>query len=75
MGTLVVIVAGKTLYSGDGQPSRAVGNMGSGGPRVSGARSNRFDHDVEFVGTVDIAAMPQATLGRMSRAFEKSRRR
>ena len=40
----------------DRRPFRAVvGNGNSGGPRVFGVRPDRFDHEVEFIGAVDLA--------------------
>ena len=56
--------AGRTIGSGDGQPSRAGSkNRKSGRPRVSGVRPNRFDHEVEFVGTVDLARYAVSHIG------------
>ena len=64
MGTLVLFVWEEPMDSGDGQPSRAVGrNRNSGRPRVSGVRPNRFDHEVEFVGTVDLASYVVGHIG------------
>jgi hypothetical protein len=41
---------------GDRRPSCAVSRSeNAGGPRVSGVRPDRFDHEVEFVGAVDLA--------------------
>lgn len=40
----------------DRRPSRAVdGNGNRGAPRVFGVRPDRFDHEVEFIGAVDLA--------------------
>src|ERR1700686_4674640 len=55
---------GRALDSGDGQCSRAVSrNRNSGRPRVSGVRPNRFDHEVEFVGAVDLARYAAGHIG------------
>ena len=64
VGTLVLFVGKNVFESGDGQASRAGGrNRNRRGPRVSGVRPNRFDHEVEFVGTVDIARHAAGRIG------------
>ena len=63
---------GRTMESGDGQPSRAVSrNRKSGRPRVSGVGPDRFDHEIEFVGTVDLARYAVSHIGLDERGFIK----
>src|SRR5580698_11028346 len=58
------------MESVDGQTSRAVSrNWNSGGPRVSGVRPDRFDHEIEFVGAVDLARYAVGHIGPDEQGF------
>jgi hypothetical protein len=47
---------GQPSWLADRRPSRAVRrNMSIGNPWVFGVEPNRFEHEVEFVGAVDLA--------------------
>ena len=55
---------------GQRQPSRAVSRNRSGGkPLVLGVRLDRFDHQVECTGTVDLACHTIRPMGRKAEAF------
>ena len=46
---------GQPRWSADARPSRAVSrNRSSGSQRVLGAEPDRFEHEVELIGAVDL---------------------
>ena len=60
------------MPSADRRPSRAVSRNGNSGvPAIFGARPDRFDHEVEFRGGVDLA---RHAVGHPTRLLERARR-
>ena len=60
------------MVSGDRRPSRAVSRNGnSGTTSVLGVRPDRIDHEVEFVGAVDLARYAVSHIGPDELGFSK----
>ena len=72
VGTLVLFQTGTSGVSADGRPFRAVSrSMNSGGPRVFNVRPDRFDHEVEFSGAVDLARYAVGHIGPDELGFDE----